>query len=151
MAHSAAVCQCNSRTPPAVNLMSTPAIDLETGSSRTVTSRDHPPSCIRLWESAKGYLNVCTPPASVGGGRKESGFCASSAGLPGPGALALRLSFVGYCFWSCPAALAVDISPAAASAADPIPKNPRRETASFLASSVISASLSGLQVDPVKR
>ena len=47
-AHSAAVCQCSSRMPPAVSLMSTPAIDLETASSRTVTSRDHPPSCIRL-------------------------------------------------------------------------------------------------------
>src|ERR1700691_5065315 len=83
--HSAAVCQCNSRTPPAVNLMSTPAIDFETASSRTVTSRDHPPSCIRLCEIPKGYLNVCTPPASDCGGKKESGFCASIAGLLGPG------------------------------------------------------------------
>src|ERR1700684_3902605 len=80
--------------------MSTPAIVLEIASSRIVTSRDHPPSCMRLCASPNGYLNVCTPPASVGGGRKESGFCASSAGLPGPGALALRLSFVGYCFWA---------------------------------------------------
>src|SRR5208283_4470149 len=78
MDHSAAVCQCSSLTPPAVNLMSTPAIDLETASSRTVTSRDHPPSCMRLWEIPKGYLNVATPPASVGGGRKESGFCESN-------------------------------------------------------------------------
>src|SRR5579862_3040558 len=41
-AHSAAVCQCSSRTPPAVRRMSTPAMLLETGSSRTVTSRDQP-------------------------------------------------------------------------------------------------------------
>ena len=44
----------------------------------------------------KGYLKAWTPPASVGGGRKESGFCASSSGLPGPGALELRSSLVGY-------------------------------------------------------
>src|SRR5207248_9185831 len=44
MAHSPAVCQCSSRTPPAVSLMFTPASVLETGNSRTVTSRDHPPS-----------------------------------------------------------------------------------------------------------
>src|SRR5579859_6539297 len=35
-AHSAAVCQCNSRTPPAVRRMSTPASDFETANSRTV-------------------------------------------------------------------------------------------------------------------
>jgi hypothetical protein len=39
-----AVCQWSSRTPPAVSLMFTPAMDSDTGSSRTVTSRDHPPS-----------------------------------------------------------------------------------------------------------
>src|ERR1700733_9293088 len=95
MAHSAAVCQCSSRMPPAVNRMSTPAIDLEMASSRIVTSRDHPPSCIRLWAIEKGYLKVWTPPASVGGGKKESGFWASSGGLVGPGSLALGSSFVG--------------------------------------------------------
>src|SRR5580700_9030247 len=97
-AHSAAVCQCSSRTPPAVNRISTPAIDLETGSSRTVTSRDHPPSCILLCASPKGYLNVGTAPASEGGGKNESGFCASRVGLPGPGALALRSFLFGYGF-----------------------------------------------------
>src|SRR5579872_6482419 len=95
-AHSAAVCQCSSRMPPAVNLMSTPAIDFETASSRTVTSRDQPPSCIRLWDRPKGYLNVATPPSSVGGGKKESGFWASSGELLGPGALALRSALSGY-------------------------------------------------------
>src|SRR5580704_5905680 len=67
-AHSAAVCQCSSRTPPAVRRMSTPASDLETASSRTVTSRDHPPSWNRLCAKENGYLKVCTPPASVGKG-----------------------------------------------------------------------------------
>src|SRR5215468_7784314 len=67
-AHSDAVCQCNSRTPPAVNRMFTPASVLETASSLCVTSRDHPPSCWRLCEIENGYLKVCTPPASVSGG-----------------------------------------------------------------------------------
>jgi hypothetical protein len=89
-------------------------------------------------------LNVCTPPASVGGGRKESGFWPSSAELVGPGSLALRSSLVGYGLASrssllgygcctCPAAAAAaaDSIPAAASTADDIPRNPRRETMSF--------------------
>src|SRR5580700_2637945 len=149
-AHSAAVCQCSSRTPPAVNRMSTPAIDFETCSSRTVTSRDHPPSCMRLCEIPKGYLKVCTPPASVCGGRNESGFCASIAGLPGPGALEFLSPLVGYgggaCLESClefwPAAFAADSMPAA-SAADPTPRNPRRENWSFLESSILASSLFG--------
>src|ERR1700756_3938855 len=51
---SPAVCQCNSRTPPAVSLMLTPAKAFETGSSRTVTSRDHPPSYTRLLANENG-------------------------------------------------------------------------------------------------
>src|ERR1700728_385515 len=141
MAHSAAVCQCSSRMPPAVNRMSTPAIDFETASSRTVTSRDHPPSCMRLCESAKGYLKVWTPPASVGGGKKESGFWVSSGALPGPGALALRSPLFGYGFWSCAKVPAAGSIPAAARAADPMPKNPRRETISFFESSLMELFL----------
>src|SRR5271170_5495562 len=146
--HSPAVCQCNSRMPPAVSRISTPAIDFETASSRTVTSRDHPPSCMRLCAIPKGYLKVCTPPASVCGGRNESGFCASIAGLPGPGALELLSPLVGYgggvclesCFESWPAAFAADSTPAA-SAADPTPRNPRRESRSFLESSLVTSKL----------
>src|SRR5216684_6797759 len=98
MAHSADVCQCNSRTPPAVSLMFTPAIDLETGSSRTVISRDHPPSYVRLFAKENGYLNVGTRLLeSVSGGHMESGFCASSAGLAGPGSLLLRSAPITFC------------------------------------------------------
>src|SRR5580765_5434360 len=88
-AHSAAACQWSSRMPPAVSRISTPAIDLETGNSRTVTSRDHPPEWSRLCESEKGYLNTGTDPASVTGGATELGFCASRAALVGPGSLLL--------------------------------------------------------------
>src|SRR5207237_6589200 len=88
-AHSAAVCQCNSRTPPAVSRMFTPASDFETASSRTVTSRDHPPSWTLLCAIEKGYLNVGTPPASVGGGFTESAFYASRAGFFCTGSLRL--------------------------------------------------------------
>src|SRR5437667_8810104 len=115
IAHSAAVCQWSSRTPPAVSLMFTPAMDFETGSSRTVTSRDQPPSYIRLFASENGYLNVGTRLLeSVLGGHMESGFWASSSGLPGPGSLLLLSP-----------AIAGTI-PATASAAEPIPRNPRR-------------------------
>src|SRR3954471_12124080 len=90
-AHSADVCQCNSRTPPAVSLMFTPAKVLETGSSRTVTSRDHPPSYVRLFANENGYLKFCTRLLeSVRGGHIESGFCASSPGFAGPGSVRLR-------------------------------------------------------------
>src|SRR5258706_13945355 len=90
IAHSPAVCQCSSRTPPAVSLMFTPARVLETGSSRTVTSLDHPPSYVRLFANENGYLKFCTRLLeSVAGGQAESAFCASSGGFPGPGSLLL--------------------------------------------------------------
>src|SRR5208283_2669615 len=58
MDHSAAVCPCSSLTPPLVTLMAPPAVGLETGRSGTVASRDLPPSCTGLRETAKGYLDV---------------------------------------------------------------------------------------------
>src|SRR5215469_5008630 len=120
--------------------MFTPASDFETASSRTVTSRDHPPSCNRLWAIEKGYLKVGTPPASVGGGFTESAFCASIAGFFGTGSLRLRSPCA---FWaeSCPspAALFAAIMPAA-SAAELAPRNPRRVQRSFSDSSAISTA-----------
>src|SRR5260370_38469359 len=121
-AHSAAVCQCNSRTPPAVKRMSTPAMVFETGSSRMVTSRDQPPSCSRLWENEKGYLKVCTPPASVLGGVTEAGFAASGAAFVGPGSLALRSALDLLSAGSCGARFSTERMPAAARAAEPTPR-----------------------------
>src|SRR4051812_40236928 len=107
MAHSAAVCQCSSRTPPAVSRMFTPAREVETGSSRTVTSRDQPPSYVRLFASEDGYLKVGTRLFdSVAGGQVDSAFCPSSTGLLGPGSVLPR-----------PAAIAADARPAVAIAA----------------------------------
>src|SRR5215470_12099224 len=142
-AHSAAVWQCSSRTPPAVSRMFTPASVFETANSRTVTSRDHPPSCSRLWEMENGYLNVATPPASDGGGFTESWFCASSAEFFGTGSLRL-LSFFVFCAesWVCPAALLASIL--AASAAELAPRNPRRVQRSFSNSSAICAASLGI-------
>src|SRR6266550_6763407 len=98
IAHSLAVCQCSSRTPPAVSLMLTPAMDLETGSSRTVTSRDHPPSYVRLFAKENGYLKFCTRLLeSVPGGQVESGFWPSRIGLAGPGSLLLRSAPAIFC------------------------------------------------------
>ena len=50
--HSAALCQCSSRTPPALSRMLTPARSTAAGSSRVVTSRDQPPSLIFTCVSA---------------------------------------------------------------------------------------------------
>src|SRR5437868_1412912 len=91
IAHSPAVCQCNSRTPPAVSRMFTPARVLETGSSRTVTSRDHPPSYVRLFANENGYLKFWTRLLeSVAGGHIESGLCASRGSFAEPGSVLLR-------------------------------------------------------------
>src|SRR5712671_4656390 len=127
IAHSPAVCQCSSRTPPAVSLMFTPAIDFDTGNSRAVTSRDHPPSYARLFARENGYLKVGTKLLeSVPGGHAESEFCASSDGFVGPGSVAL-LSLRA--FWlSCAIALLTAKLPAAAvNAAEPMLRNPRRD------------------------
>src|SRR5216683_3661251 len=137
IAHSPAVCQCSSRTPPAVSLMFTPAIDFDTGNSRAVTSRDHPPSYARLFARENGYLNVGTKLLeSVPGGHAESGFCASIAEFVGPGSVALRsVRALAACLPSCARALLTAKLPATvASAAEPIPRNPRRENRSLVLS-----------------
>src|ERR1700723_3645179 len=126
MAPSAAVCQCNSRPPPAVSRMSTPARLFETGSSRCVTSRDHPPSCSRLCANENGYLKVCTPPASVGSGLTESGFCASSTEFFGPGSLRLVSEITLGPAASCAANFPAVSMLAAANVAEPAPRKPRR-------------------------
>src|SRR6266481_9219051 len=116
MAHSPAVCQCSSRNPPAVSLMLTPARVFETGSSRTVTSRDHPPSYVRLFAKEKGYLKFCTRLfESVLGGQIESGFCPSNVGLDGPRSVLLR-SAPGR---SAPTTFCSPVSPPAITAAAP--------------------------------
>src|ERR1044072_3392104 len=98
MAHSLAMCQCSSRNAPAVSLMLTPARVLDTGSSRTVTSRDHPPSYVRLFAKENGYLKFWTRLLeSVTGGHVESGFWPSSIGLAGPGSVLLRSAPAIFC------------------------------------------------------
>src|SRR5439155_22254651 len=78
--------------------MFTPARVFETGSSRAVTSRDHPPSYVRLLAKENGYLKFWTRLLeSVSGGHIESGFCASSAGLAGPGSVLLRSAPTTFC------------------------------------------------------
>src|SRR3954453_12963807 len=73
--------------PPASSLMFTPASSFAIGSSRAVTSRDHPPSYTRLLAKENGYLNVGMLPVSESGGTLESGLAASSAGFVERGAL----------------------------------------------------------------
>ena len=52
-AHSASLCQCNSRITPGSRRIFTPAISLDAGSSRTVVCLVQPPSSMRIWESEK--------------------------------------------------------------------------------------------------
>src|SRR5882762_564936 len=133
IAHSPAVCQCSSRTPPAVSLIFTPAMDFETGSSRTVTSRDHPPSYVRLFAKENGYLNVGTKLLeSVLGGHAESWFCPSRVAFVGPGSVALRP--VRGRLSCARAPLTATLPAATARAAEPIPRNPRRDNCSVLPS-----------------
>src|SRR5205085_1953547 len=139
MAHSAAVCQWSSRMPPAVSLIFTPAIDLETGNSRTVTSRDHPPSNTRRFESENGYLKVGTPPASVSGGTLTSALAASSDLFVGPGSeIRSVLPVFTPAGDDCAEATSViaSIPATLATAADPSSRNSRREISllSFLSS-----------------
>ncbi len=129
IAHSAAVCQCSSRIPPAVRRMFTPAIAFDTGSSRTVTSRDHPPSKVRRFESENGYLKVGTPPESVSGGTLTSGFALSRDLSVGPGSVMRVLRPVETFSDDCAEAVsATERMPATpATAAEPSSRNPRRE------------------------
>src|SRR5437588_5775157 len=142
MAHSAAVCQWSSRMPPAVSLIFTPAIDLETGNSRTVTSRDHPPAKTRRFESENGYLKVGTPPASVSGGTLTSALAASRALFVGPGSL-IRLVLPVFTSagddWDDATSVIARIPATPATAADPSSRNPRREIS--LASLVSSITM----------
>src|SRR3981189_2533685 len=101
--------------------MFTPARDFETASSRTVTSRDHPPSYVRLFAKENGYLNVGTKLLeSVLGGHAESWFCPPRVAFGGPGSVALRPV---RCWLPCAiAALAATLPAATARAAEPIPR-----------------------------
>src|SRR4051812_17639280 len=68
--------------------MFTPARVFETGSSRTVTSRDHPPSYTLLFASENGYLKFGTRLLeSVAGGQAESAFWPSRILFAGPGSV----------------------------------------------------------------
>src|ERR1700733_14733539 len=87
MDHSASTCQGGSATPPAVSRISTPAMVVETGNSRAVTCRVHPPLSIRLCARAKEYLNGFTVPLSVDGAHSESGFCAARGRFFGLGSV----------------------------------------------------------------
>src|SRR5438876_7651470 len=89
IAHSAETCQCNSRTPPAVSLISTPAMVLEIGNSRAVTCLVHPPLSIRLRARENEYLKGGTVPLSVSVPHTALGFSASKAAFLGPGSSSL--------------------------------------------------------------
>src|SRR5271167_1014757 len=124
MAHSASTCQWSSRTPPAVSRISTPAMVVEIGKSRTVTWRVHPPLSRRLRDREKEYLNGFTLPASGGGHYSESGFSAASGPFTWPGLNSFGAVWLAFC--CAPATLSPTIvSVVAATAAEPRPNMSR--------------------------
>src|SRR6267154_22331 len=88
-AHSAKVCQCSSRRPPAVNRMLTPAMVSEIWKSYCVTCRAQPPFWIRFGALLKDAQNCGMSPTSVGGGEDAAGNRAASAALCGLGSVRL--------------------------------------------------------------
>src|SRR4030088_631473 len=88
-AHSAAWCQCNSRTPPAVSRIFTPAMVFEIGKSACVTCRAQPPS----WMRRGALLNEAQIwgmlPTSVAGGENGDGSGSLIAGFCGPASVTL--------------------------------------------------------------
>jgi hypothetical protein len=89
-AHSASLCQCISRMAPALRRMSTPAMLVEMGNSRTVISRVQPPRSKRMCASANEKRRFGRMPASRAGGTKRSGFYTSTVTLRGPGSVPPR-------------------------------------------------------------
>ena len=65
--------------------MLTPAMFLETPSSRTVTCRVQPPNSRRIWESSNEKRKFGSVPWSVAGGERMSGFWLARTGFFGPG------------------------------------------------------------------
>ena len=104
--HSASLCQCSSRTPPAVRRMLTPAIVLAIGNSRCVTSLDQPPGRIFMCVSANEKRRFGIEPWSVAGGVRKSGFSASRSGSRGPRMVAPLLPSMGLGGLPCAAAAA---------------------------------------------
>ena len=94
-AHSAGLCQCSSRTAPALSRMLTMARSFEAGTSRRVGWRDQPPSRIFTWLSAKDHRKVGSVPLSVVGGRSLSRLWACRAGFVGPMIAAPSLPRIG--------------------------------------------------------
>jgi hypothetical protein len=108
--------------------MFTPAMLLETASSRAVTWRVQPPVPSRTCASEKEKRRFGNVPWSVDGGRSMSGFCMSRMRLRGPGSVPPWPGRIG-CgreVASC-AADAVDARPATADAANRL----RREIGSM--------------------
>ena len=101
---------------------------------------------MRLCDMAKGYLNGGCPPASVSGGKTESGSCASRPGFLGPNSCSLTPVCVPALV--CCAAARMGRLAAATSAAEVLPKNDRRLAPFVLNVSSCSFMLSSVCCNP---
>src|SRR5580693_7725038 len=88
-AHSAKTCQCNSRSPPAVSRMLTPAIVSEIWKSDCVTCRAQPPFWIRFGALLNDAQNCGRSFVEVAGGDTDAGNWSAISGLCGPGSVKL--------------------------------------------------------------
>src|SRR6266446_1806182 len=92
-AHSAKVCQCSSRRPPAVSRMLTPDMVSEIWKSDCVTCRAQPPFWIRFGALLNDAQNCGMSFVLVAGGDDAAGNWSAIAGLCGPGSVRLA----GFC------------------------------------------------------
>src|SRR5580700_577916 len=159
-AHSAKTCQCNSRRPPAVSRMLTPAIVSEIWKSNCVTCRAQPPFWIRFGALLNDAQNCGRSLTSVGGGEDAAGNRSASAALCGPGSVRLAgfVALTAPCGGSSglpnEAACAVERTDAAASPPAPAPNRPRLVISTITISTetaravrqwaVVSADIAGL-------
>src|SRR6266853_642873 len=88
-AHSAKVCQCSSRRPPAVSRILTPEMVSEIWKSACVTCRAQPPFWIRFGALLNDAQNCGMSFVSVAGGDDAAGNWSAIAGLCGPGSVRL--------------------------------------------------------------
>src|SRR3984885_5560951 len=112
--------------------MLTPAMSLEEGRTRSVTSWVHPPSSTRFFTRSKEYQIGTTSPWSVGGGVLEFGFKSSRDLFSGPGSLE-EWSCSAFCVLALSCALAVRPAKAAvARATELMPRKLLRDGCSLI-------------------
>src|SRR6266404_2287403 len=140
-AHSAKVCQCSSRRPPAVSRMLTPEMVSEIWKSACVTCRAQPPFWMRFGALLNDAQNCGMSFVSVAGGDEAAGNWSAIAGLCGPASVRLAgfVALIAPCGGSSglpneAARAPTERTDAAASPPAPAPSRPRLVTSTMVIS-----------------